>query len=99
MNEGIIDFTADMVAFLFRRALDLFVLLYDLFWGIVKIGFIAGFAYMFSMIVVGFPCSIFESITKKKVPEEWQNKVKATITIFVTLCFIYISLRGEYPEI
>ena len=65
--------------------IDLLTLAYDLFWGIVKLGFLAGFCYIASMIVVDFPCTIIEAILKKQIPEEIPNKIKTAITIILTL--------------
>lgn len=46
----------------------------------------AVFGYCASLILIGFPCSIFKDITKKKINEDLENK----ITRIVAICFVVI---------
>lgn len=52
-----------------------------------------GIGYILALIFVGFPCTIYESITKKKIDEEKEKK----ITKIAWVCFsVILNLRLFY---
>ncbi len=54
-----------------------------------------GTAYIVSLIVIGFPVTIWESITKKKV----NDKIESRIIRIVAIClFIAIFIRLLYEK-
>lgn len=56
-------------------------------------GAIAMVGYCAAMIIVSFPCSIFESIAKKKiVSDEMQEKAIRIVTICLDIVFAVILL-------
>ena len=69
---------------------ELFLLAYDLFYGTVCFGFMIGGCYLFSMVLVDFPCTVIEAVTKKEIPEKIQAKIKVAITILLAL---YVSTK------
>lgn len=46
------------------------------------------FAYCGAMILIGFPCSIWKAITKKKVNDDIQDKIIKIATIFLSIILI-----------
>ena len=75
---------------------ELFLLAYDLFYGTVYFGFMVGLCFLISMILVDFPCTVIEVITKKKIPEKIQTKIKVAITILLVL---YVSPKLSIRDI
>ena len=65
--------------------IDLLILGFDLYRGIIYLIVAAFMSYIISMIVVDFPCTIIEAIIKKQISEEIPNKIKTAITIILTL--------------
>ena len=57
---------------------------------IAYIGVIALMGYITSMIIIGFPCSIIESITKKKpFTFERENKIIRIVSICIDVIILY----------
>jgi hypothetical protein len=46
----------------------------------------AVFGYCAALMLIGFPCSIFQDITKKKINNDIENK----ITRIVAICFVIV---------
>ena len=46
------------------------------------------FSYCAALILIGFPCSIWESITKKKVNEDIEKKVITVATVIIVIAVI-----------
>ena len=67
--------------------LELFILAYKLFYGIVGLGFMAAVACCVSMCLVECPCCLIETIIKKKIPERIKTILKISITIILTIYF------------
>lgn len=44
-------------------------------------------SYCVALILIGFPCGIFQDITKKKINDDIENKV----TRIVAICFVIVS--------
>ena len=61
---------------------------YELPKNLLFIGVIIGIGYCAALVVIGFPCSIIESVIKRKLNENFQSKV---ITV-VAVCFIIVFL-------
>jgi hypothetical protein len=67
---------------------ELFLLAYNIFYGIVGLGFTAGLSYIISMGIVDFPSCLIETIIKQKIPEGFRGIIKAIITILLTIYFV-----------
>jgi hypothetical protein len=67
---------------------ELFLLAYNIFYGIVGLGFTAGLSYIISMWLVDFPSCLIETIIKQKIPEGIRGIIKAIITILLTIYFV-----------
>lgn len=63
---------------------------------IFYVAVIALIGYCTSMLLIGFPCSIWEAITKKKVKPEKQDKV---IRIVAICLFVIFLLRFLYEQV
>ena len=63
---------------------------------IALIGVSGMVGYCVSMFLVGFPCSVWEAITKKKINEDIQNKIICIFAICLSIAFI---LRVIYERI
>lgn len=57
---------------------------------IAYIGASALIGYCTSLILIGFPCSVWEALTKKKVNDEMQKKV---IRIVAIILFVLLLLQ------
>lgn len=56
-------------------------------------GVTIGISYIVSFFVVGVSCSIIEALTKKKVPDEKQEKIIRIFTACLSIIFIIYLLR------
>lgn len=68
-----------------------FVAAYDGFYGIVMLGFKFGFCYIISMIVIGFPCTVIESLFKTKISEELQSKLIMILSVILLCYFLFFT--------
>ena len=59
-------------------------------------GVAAMVGYCAAMILIGVPCSIWESITKKKVPSEAENKAISVVAVCFT---IVLLVRVLYEKV
>lgn len=75
----------------FEFALELTQLPYYL----LELGVVAMFGYIAAMILIGFPVSVWEHFTKKKVKKEAEGKVIFYATIFFTVIFVLLLLYEE----
>lgn len=80
---------------LFHATLDIFDYIFnlrivDIPLTIAYIGVIALIGYIASMIIIGLPCSIIESTTKKKpFAFERENKIIRIVAIFIDVIILY----------
>ena len=84
-----------MVSDLFKICSDILNFIFDLRLVdvpllIFYVGLCGMFGYCVSMIIIGFPCSVWEAVTKKKIPDEKQDKVIKILSI----CLFVIFLLG-----
>ena len=68
--------------------IELFVLAYNIFWGIAGLGFTAGLSCLISLWLVDLPSCLIETIIKRKIPERIRGIIKAVITILLTIFFV-----------
>ncbi len=54
-----------------------------------------GIAYCMALILIGFPCSIWEAITKKSVNDDIQDKIIRIVTVCLSIILI---LRLIYEQ-
>lgn len=47
--------------------------------------------YFISNFIIAFPCSIWETVTKKKINEDIQNKIIHIATICIGIVFFYMA--------
>lgn len=58
---------------------------------VAYLGISAGTGYCASLILIGFPCSAYEAITKKKINKDIENKaIKIVAICFVIVLWIII---------
>ena len=78
----------------FRTLADMIAYICDIRWHevpyhIAIVAVSAGVAYCASMVLIGFPVAIWESLSKKKVNAEKEAKVIKAVTILFAVLFIY----------
>jgi hypothetical protein len=77
----------DMIRYIFSLRIS------DILLHIAYIGVIAMVGYCVSMILIGFPCSLIESIAKKKIiSDELENKIIRIVTICLSVVLTIILL-------
>lgn len=79
MEKNFFSMISDIVYYIFNIKLIDLPLLIAYFGISVLVGYCA------SMILIGFPCSIYKSITKKEVNEEIENKVIRIVAICLVI--------------
>lgn len=62
---------------------------------IAYVGVIAMIGYIASLIIIGFPCTIIEAITKKKIPDEIQNKIIRIVAICLDVILAIMLLMEK----
>ena len=77
MIKRIIDILGNIVDYIFN------IKLFDVPLLIAHLALSAVVAYCASLILIGFPCAIYESISKKKVNDEKVIKI-------VAICFVIV---------
>lgn len=80
MIKRIIDIFGDILDYIFN------IKLFDVPALIAYLAVSAGMGYCAALILIGFPCTIYESITKKKINDDIENKVIKIVAI----CFVII---------
>lgn len=80
MVKRIFVIIGDIINYIFE------IKLFDVPYLVASLAIGALIGYCASLIVIGFPCSIFEAITKKKINDEVKNK----IIKIVAICFVAI---------
>lgn len=56
---------------------------------IAYLGIIAMYSYCVAMILIGFPCSIWEAITKRKVNRDAQQNVISKVAIIIGISLVF----------
>lgn len=54
------------------------------------------YSYCLSMILIGFPCSIWEAITKRKVNRDVQQNIISKVALIIGIALI---IRYLYEEL
>lgn len=75
--------------------LDALFLLLDAPNKILILGVMIAVFYCASMIIVGFPTSIWEAVTKKKANEALEKKVIIAVTILLIIGAIILELHQK----
>ena len=75
MEKSILEIIGDM----FKYILDIKLSQIPLHIAYVAVSF--GIGYCISLIVIGFPCTVYESITKKNINDDIQNKIIRIVAI------------------
>lgn len=78
----------------FEIVMDIIFFLYEAPYRILYLIVFIGLCYCVAMILVGFPCSIWEAITKKKIP----NKIQDKIILAITICLVIVLLLNLLNE-
>lgn len=60
---------------------------------IVYCGVTIMIGYIASLFIIGFPCTIIEAITKKKIPDEIEDKIIRIGTIIFSSVFAILVLN------
>ena len=87
MEKSIFEIISDMVFYIFDIKISEIPL------HIAYVGVIALCSYCASSFLIGFSCSVWETITKKKVNEEIQSKIIHILAMCLSIMF---SLRLLY---
>ncbi len=87
--ENVFNVVSNMLSFIFD------IRLFDVPLYLFYIGISCMIGYCISMFLIGFPCSIWEAITKKKVNEEGREKIVFILTVCLSIAFI---LRVLYEK-
>lgn len=88
MNKSFFDILGEIIDYIFN------IKLFDLPRLIVYLGVSAGIGYCLSLIVIGFPCSIYEEVTKKKIKAGLEDKLIRIGTIFF-ISILWLRLLYE----
>ena len=75
MDKGIFEFVWDMLSYILSIELSQIPL------HIAYVAIIGLVSYCGSMILISFPCSVYESITKKKINDDIQDKIIRIVAI------------------
>lgn len=81
----------DIISRIFDYLLDLKII--DIPLHIAYFGVTIGLAYCVATIVVSFPCSLWEAITKKKLNDDKQDKVIHIFTVLFAIIMLMVLLN------
>lgn len=90
MQKSVFEIAGDMLVYI------LSIELYQIPYHIAMFAISALVGYCSAMVLIGFPVSVWEHFTKKKVDGEKEGKVIAYAAIFFTAIFI---LRLLYEKV
>lgn len=60
----------------------------------VYLAVICVIGYIASMLIIGLPCSVIETLSKKKIPDETQDKIIRIVAIILDVV-LFIKLLQE----
>ena len=85
MIKSVFEIVSNILGYIFDiRLFDIpMIFLYVLISG--------GIGYCTALITIGFPCTIYEEITKKKINDETESKITAIVAICVSVAFYYFA--------
>jgi hypothetical protein len=87
MKKIDIETIFDMISYIFS------IQVYEIPLHIGYFGIICLIGYCSSMILIGFPCTIWEELTKRKINYDAQEKVifvfAVCVDVLLVLCFLY----------
>lgn len=86
MEKNFFGIIRDIVDYIFN------IKVFDLPLLIAYLGVSAIVGYCASLILIGFPCSIYKSITKKEINDEIENKVIRIVAICLVIVLYGASL-------
>ena len=70
---------------------------FDLPYHIAMVGVSVMVGYISALILIGFPVSVWEYLTKKKVPDEMERKITSIfalcLSITMLLCILYEKVK------
>lgn len=55
------------------------------------IGISAGIGYCAALITIGFPCTFYEEITKKKINDEIESNITLIVAMCLGFAFFYFA--------
>lgn len=84
--QGIFNAFASILDYVFNLRIA------DIPYFLFIIGISGGIGYCLSLIIIGFPCSIWEAITKKKISDEKQDKVIKIVAICLFTIILLLTL-------
>lgn len=90
MNKKWFEIIGNMISYVF----DLKIV--DIPEVIAYLGLSGLFGYCAAMIIIGFPVTVWEYFTKKKVRQETESKAIATTSVFLAVAMI---LRLLYEQV
>lgn len=82
----LLNIIIDMFCYIFNLRIS------DIPLHIAYVGVIAVIGYSVSMMIIGIPCAIYKSITKKYIADEIQNKIICIVAIFLDVILGVILL-------
>lgn len=89
MERGILQVANDMFSYLLSIEVS------QLPYHIAMIGVSAMMSYIAALVVIGFPCSVWEAITKQKIKDEVEDRITRFATILITILLILLLLYDK----